>query len=188
MMRKVMLALLLLLAPLSVAQADTPAPQAFAASFVQTRTLPGFEQPLISHGRMRFSATGGFRWEITQPYHYVFEMQDGQAREQLPDGSTRTLDADKTPWLAAVQRIFVSALSGDQAQLKRYFEVSIEPATDGPGRQVTLVPKSDAMGQAIVRITVTEAAPGQPRQLVIDEASGGRMSMRFTPLPDGPGG
>lgn len=170
----------------ATALATTPSATGFAASFVETRTLPGFTQALVSHGLMRFSRTGGFHWEITQPYHYVFEMRDGQAHEVLPDGTQRTLKPEQTPWLNAVQHIFVSALSGDRAQLARYFTVQ---ATDvAHGRQVVLVPKSGAMAKVIRRIEVTESAPGHPRHLVIEEASGGRMDIRFTPLqPAGAG-
>lgn len=152
----------------------------FAASFVQTRTLPGFEQPLVSHGVMRFSAADGFHWEITRPYHYVFDMQNGTAHEQLPDGSQRTLKPGQTPWLEAVSHIFVSALAGDRSRLDQYFEVTVKPLAHG--RQVSLVPKAGAMGQVIKRIEVTEVAPGQPQHMVIDEESGARMDMRFTPL------
>lgn len=160
-------------------------PGGFAASFVQTRTLPGFDQPLVSHGMMRFSATAGFHWEITHPYHYVFDMRDGVGHEQLPDGSKRTLKAGQTPWLEAVSHIFVSALSGDRSRLDQYFDVTIEPLAHG--RHVTLVPKAGAMDQVIKRIEVTESAPGHPQHMVIDEVSGARMDMRFTPLAAGTG-
>ncbi|MDN5925208.1 MAG: outer membrane lipoprotein carrier protein LolA [Xanthomonadales bacterium] len=165
--------------------AHAAAPGSFAASFVQTRTLPGFDQPLVSHGVMRFSADAGFHWEITQPYHYVFDMRDGVAKEQLPDGSSRTLQAGQTPWLEAVEHIFVSALSGDQSRLDQYFVVVIKPLAHG--RHVTLTPKPGAMGKVIERIEVTESSPGHPQHMAIDEASGAHMDMRFTPLGDNPG-
>lgn len=160
--------------------AAAAAPSNFAANFVQTRTLPGFDQPIISHGVMRFSADEGFHWEITRPYHYVFDMQDGTAHEQLPDGTQRTLKPGQTPWLEAVSRIFVSALSGDRSRLDQYFDVTIKLLEHG--RHVTLVPKAGAMDQVIKRIEVTEDAPGQPQHMVIDEISGAQMDMRFTPL------
>lgn len=172
---------LLLLAVLVPACAIAAAPDGFVASFVQTRTLPGFAQPLVSHGQMRFSAKGGFHWEITEPYHYVFDMRGGQAHEVLPDGTRRTLKADQTPWLKAVERLFVGALSGDQERLQRYFTVAVEPLAKG--RHVTLTPKADsAMAKVIQRIEVTETAPGHPSHLAIDEVSGAHMDIRFTPL------
>ncbi len=168
-----------LLAVIASAPAVAAAPDAFAADFVQTRTLPGFDKPLVSHGRMRYSAGGGFHWEISKPYHYVFDMRDGQAREELPDGTRRVLEPDQTPWLKAVERLFVGALSGDRGHLERYFSVTVEVLDEG--RQVTLVPRPGAMAKVIKRIEVTEAAPGRPRHLVIDEVSGARMDVRFTP-------
>lgn len=171
-------------APLALA-ATPPAPSNFAATFVETRTLPGFKQPLTSHGVLRFSRDGGFHWEITKPYHYVFEMHDGKASEVLPDGTRRVLKPGQTPWLKAVQRIFVGALSGNRAQLTHYFHVQVKPLAHG--RHVTLTPKPGAMAKVIKRIEVTESAPGQPQRLSIDEASGGHMSIRFTPI-DASGG
>lgn len=175
-----------LLAMMLSAAAVAATPDSFAAHFVQTRTLPGFDQPIVSHGVMRFSAARGFHWEITRPYHYVFDMQGGSAHEELPDGSKRTLKPGQTPWLEAVSHIFVSALSGDRSRLDQYFDVTIKALEHG--RHVTLVPKPGAMDQVIKRIEVTESAPGQPQHMVIDEVSGAHMDMRFTPLAADAGG
>jgi len=173
------IAIVLLCCMAATAWAATP-PDEFAATFVQTRTLPGFDQPLVSHGEMRFSAASGFHWEITRPYHYVFDMRGGTAHEVLPDGTERTLEPDQTPWLKAVQRLFVGALSGDQARLQRYFTVTEQSLETG--RKVILVPKDGAMAKVVSRIEVTESAPGHPEHLVIDEVSGAHMDVRFTPL------
>lgn len=158
--------------------AATPTP--FAANFVQTRSLPGFNTPLVSHGVLRFDPVHGFRWEITSPYHYVFEMNGQAASEQLPDGTVRRLDPNQTPWLAAVEHIFVGALSGDTTELQRYFQMSVQTLTHG--RRVTLTPKPGPLADAIVRIQVLESAPGRPEQLDINESSGGHMQIRFMPL------
>ncbi len=157
-----------------------PPPASFAAGFVQTRSLPGFDTPLTSRGNMRYDKQHGFHWEITSPYHYLFEMNGRKAHEELPDGTARDLDADQTPWLAAVERIFVSALSGDRAELQSYFDVAAKPA--GAGQTLSLTPKPGPLANAIKRIEVSESAPGQPQALQIFEASGGRMDIRFTPL------
>ncbi len=163
-----------------MALAASAPPGVFAATFVETRTLPGFDQPIVSHGVLRFSRDGGFHWEITKPYHYVFEMRDGRAHEVLPDGTRRTLEPRQAPWLEAVQRIFVGALSGNHDAVARYFDVKVKPLASG--RHVTLIPKPGAMARVIRRIELTESAPGHPRHLVIDETSGGHMDIRFTPI------
>ena len=177
-MRTRVLLSLLALCLASPVRADAP-PAGFAASFVQTRTVPDFDTPIVSHGNMSYDAAHGFHWEITQPYHYLFEMNGKQAHEQLPDGTQRDLDPDQTPWLAAVEHIFISALSGDRSQLQAYFSVVEKPAAQG--RDLTLTPKPGPIAQAIDRIEVEESAPGQPRHLQIFESSGGHMDIRFTP-------
>lgn len=183
-MKKLILILttLLLLGTAMRAPAATHTTSHFAATFVETRTLAGFDQPIVSHGKMQFQAAGTFRWEITRPYHYLFELHNGQASETLPDGTVRRLDPDKTPWLKAVERIFVSALSGDQAQLKQYFKIDIRALPNNAGRHVTLIPKTGAMAEVIKQIDVIETAPGHPQHLQIKEVSGGTMDIRFTPI------
>lgn len=171
-------ALLMLLAAAAV-RADAP-PEPFAASFVQSRTLPGFDAPIVSRGNMRYDKAHGLRWEITAPYHYVFEMAGGKAHEELPDGTARDLDPDQNPWLAAVERIFVGALSGDRSELTAYFDVKTAPASGGEA--LTLNPKPGPLADAIASIQVIESAPGRPERMQIDETSGGRMEIRFTPL------
>ncbi|MDE2273075.1 MAG: outer membrane lipoprotein carrier protein LolA [Gammaproteobacteria bacterium] len=176
---------LCLLAAGAVHAATTPrVPAAFSARFVETRSLPGFDTPLISHGVLSVDATRGFRWEITAPYHYLFEMNGAQAREQLPDGSVRQLDPEQAPWLAAVEQIFLGALSGNTVQLQRYFEVHMQPLAQG--RQITLTPRPGPLSQAIVRIQVVESAPGRPEQIDIRETSGGRLQLRFKPTGASP--
>jgi len=174
-----MIASILCLSIASAASAEIP-PGSFAASFVQTRTVPNFDTPIVSRGNMRYDKVKGFHWEITAPYHYLFEMSGKLAHEQLPDGTQRDLDPDQTPWLAAVEHIFISALSGDRAELQAYFTVVSTAAANGT--DLTLTPKSGPIANAISRIEVEESAPGQPRHLQIFETSGGHMDIRFSPL------
>lgn len=171
----------LLLAIVTGAQAAAlpDVPGTLSVDFIQIRTLPGFNTSLVSRGNLRVDPAHGFRWEITAPYHYVFEMHGREAREQLPDGTTRTLDPAQTPWLLAVEHIFVGALSGDTSELERYFQLSVTPLVRG--RRLMLKPKPGPIAQAIVSIEVTERAPGQPEQLEITETSGGHMQIRFSP-------
>lgn len=172
-------ALALMLVSLGARAADVaPPPASFAAGFVQTRTLPGFDATLTSKGSMSYDKAKGFRWEITSPYHYLFEMSGAKAHEELPDGTSRDLDPDQTPWLAAVQHIFISALSGDRSQLESYF--SVAQGTDA--HQLVLTPKPGPIANAIRRIEVLESAPGKPERLDLYEASGGKMDIRFTPF------
>jgi len=176
---------LLLILPLwaaAVHAADTPPVTQFDSKFVQTRSLPGFSAPLTSRGIMRFDKAHGFHWEITEPYHYVFDMNGDAASETLPDGSVRALDPSQTPWLAAVQNIIVNALSGDRSELQRYFTLAVTPLPKG--EQVELTPKQGTMAEAIVSIKVTETAPGHPQEIAIQETSGDHMDIRFTsPAP-----
>ncbi len=150
-------------------------PKSFSARFVETRTLPGFNQPLVSRGQVAFSRVRGVLWEVTAPYHYVFKMGPSGVEEQLPDGSVRRLDAEHAPWLAVVRHIFISALTGDTSDLEHYFDVRITALK--VGRRIELSPKPGPMAKAIKHISVIEA--GTPQFLRIDETSGGRIDIHF---------
>jgi len=154
----------------------------FDSRFTQTRSLLGFSKPLVSHGVIRFDQAHGFYWEMTDPYHYVFQMKGDEAVQTLPDGSVKYLKAEQTPWLAAVQHIIVDALSGNRSELERYFSLKVTPMSQG--EHVDLTPKSGAMREAIVSIEVTESAPGHPQKIAIRETSGDSMDISFTaPAP-----
>lgn len=171
----------LMLAGLPASMAGTageklPAPpESFSAHFIETRTLPGFDKPLVSRGLVVFSRTSGVIWEVTVPYHYVFKMGPSGVQETMPDGSVRHLDVEHAPWLAVVRHIFTSALTGNTSELKHYFEVQV--TTLKHGRRIELSPEPGPMADAIRHISVTEA--GTPRFLRIDEAGGGRIDIHF---------
>ncbi len=106
MSRAACLALLLAAAAHAEAPATLPPPaKAFDADFTESRTLPGFAEPLVSRGKVDFKRAGGVRWEVTAPYHYLFTLDDKGMQETLPDGATHRIDAEHAPWLAAIQRI-----------------------------------------------------------------------------------
>ncbi|MGH8379231.1 MAG: LolA family protein, partial [Gammaproteobacteria bacterium] len=147
----------------------------FTAKFIETRTLPGFNQPLVSHGLVTFNRARGVTWEGTSPYHYVFKMSPTGVEEQMPDGSVRHLDEQQAPWLGVVRQVFGGALAGDTSELERYFDVQVTKLKDG--RRIELAPKPGAMSQVIKHISVVEA--GTPQFLRIDEVSGGRIEIRF---------
>ncbi|MGD8689000.1 MAG: outer membrane lipoprotein carrier protein LolA [Gammaproteobacteria bacterium] len=147
------------------------APADFSADFVQTRSLPGFDVPLVSHGRVHFDREGTLQWTVTRPYHYTFEMAGEQIHETLPDGSQRSLAAEKTPWLATVQHVFRAALTGDRTTLSDYFRIH------EAGNKLVLDPLADSLKGHITRITVVD--PDLPQRITIDEAGGGSIDIRF---------
>lgn len=153
-------------------------PGSFHAEFTQTRQLPGFDQPLVSHGNVDFQRNGPLHWTVEQPYHYEFIMADGGAREILPDGTQRKLDPDKAPWLAVIQRVFRAALSGDRATLTQYFSIH---QADG---RVRLTPLAAPLNKQIAHIDVVGEA--LPQRITISEQGGGQIDIRFahvTPTP-----
>lgn len=153
----------------------SPSPQAFSAKFVEIRTLPGFQQPLVSHGQLSFSRSQGVIWEVTSPYHYVFKMGPAGVEEEMPDGSIRHLDPQQAPWLGMMQQVFTGALSGDTSELRRYFNVQVTALKDS--QRIELNPKPGPVAKAIKHISVVQA--GTPQSLRIDEVSGGRIEIRF---------
>ncbi|MDE2234181.1 MAG: outer membrane lipoprotein carrier protein LolA [Gammaproteobacteria bacterium] len=157
----------------------TALPGKFNSAFMQTRSIPGFKTPLVSYGIVHVDGVHGFRWQVNSPYHYVFLMQGDKAEELQPDGSVRELKAENTPWLEAVQHIFMAAVAGDLSELQNYFHLEITRLASG--QQISMTPRTSAMAAAIESIQLIETTPGQPKQLLIREKSGGRIDIRFHP-------
>lgn len=160
------------------ALAAAAAPANYSARFTETRTLPGVKQPLVLHGTVSFRPGQRLVWAITAPYRYRLAIQAGRIEEQLPDGTTQSGPLAKAPWAAALFELFSALFGGDTGALARYFEV-----TQTAGGFV-LVPRSKVLAQSVTRIAVTGRPV--PEAVAIQEASGGRIELRFdahSPLP-----
>lgn len=171
----------LVLLALSSATAAAAVPQSFHADFTQTRTLPGFDQPLVSRGEVDFERNGSLHWTVTEPYHYEFVMEDGQAREVLPDGTHRNIDSQDAPWLGIIQRVFRAALSGDDNTLTQYFSVRRSD------KRLQLTPLAAPLKDHIAQINVVGG--DLPDHITITEQGGGEIEIRFsrvTPKPSTP--
>jgi len=154
-----------------------PSPVSFRAHFTESRTLPGFTQPLVSSGQVAFSRTAGISWEVTAPYHYLLKMTSSGAEEQMPDGTIRRLNTRQDPWLGIVQHIFIGTLTGDLSSLEHYF--TIRTTWIKGKRLVVLTPKAGPLNKAIQSIHVTQGRLPVPQYLHIDETSGGLIVIRF---------
>lgn len=175
---RVLLLVVVLAVPALGATPQAPAPGTFDAAFVQQRFLPGLAQPIVNRGRIHVGADGSLRWEVTEPYHYVFAMRGQDAFEILPDGTRRAVDAAGKPWLAVVRQVFAGLLRGDTAELSRYFEVARKPGADGL-EQITLKPRAHALADSIDRIEVLADAGNRAHAIDILERSGARVRITF---------
>ena len=151
----------------------------FTASFVQTRTLPSLQQPLVLEGRLRIERSGNLVWAIHSPYQYRFASEGETFVETTPDGRERKINAADAPWLRGVQQLFSALLAGNDESLSTWFVPrDIEETADGT--QLELLPAESAVARIIERMELRYTE--RLESVGIDEAGGGQTLIRFSPL------
>ncbi|MGH8273251.1 MAG: LolA family protein [Gammaproteobacteria bacterium] len=178
--------LLILLACLPVgAKAAVTAPPAkvtspvpYAAHFIERRSIPDMKQPLVLSGTIRFTPGRHLLWAVEKPYHYRFEIAGKTIEQTLPDGSQKREALAKTPWAAALFKLFSALLGGDPQALTRYFDLTRS------GDKRVLIPRSRVLAKWVTRI-VAVGAP-LPHTVTIVGVDGAETRIEFTPIGEAP--
>lgn len=152
--------------------ASAPAP--YAAHFVERRSLPDMNQPLVLSGTIRFTPGKHLSWAVEKPYRYRFDISGKTIEETLPDGTRKKTPLEETPWAEALFKLFSALLGGDPGALEHYFDL----ARSGDKRVLT--PRSKALGKWVSRI-VAVGNP-LPRRVTIVSGDGGKTRIEFTPI------
>lgn len=156
------------------AAADISSMAPVAATFTEARTLPGINQPLVLHGRLRFTPGQHLSWVIQQPYRYRLEISGDTITQVMPDGTRKARPLSKTPWAQALFKLFSGLFSGDKHALARYFDIVKKADT------VVLTPRSEILAKWVTRIT----ARGEPlpREVTIEQSDGSQTHLTLTPI------
>lgn len=173
------LAVLMLLAAPAIALPVLPEGDCFTAGFTQVRSLPMLAKPLALEGTLQIERDGDLEWRIESPYRYRFAAHGGMFTETLPDGTERTVDAAKAPWLAGMQQVFGALLAGKAGALTDWFRVENVAGVDG-GQRLTLAPANDAVAGIVERLVI--GYDDYLREVTVTESGGGSTEIRFEPL------
>jgi hypothetical protein len=137
--RRALLAALPFLPRVALACGRLDPGQILRGRFVQTRTLQGFDRPLISEGRFVLAAGRGLIWRAEKPFA-VTTLISGAGIVQLVQGNEALrLPASRMPMLGQLYDMLGGAMAGDWRALERDFAVASSGAEQA--WQVTLTPR-----------------------------------------------
>ncbi|MGH8520073.1 MAG: LolA family protein [Gammaproteobacteria bacterium] len=149
----------------------------WSATIVQTLTLPGVRDPVVSQGTLAYRAPDRLRLDYTRPAgEFVLVLGDRlfiqKTGARLAEKSLREDSAGK-PFLS-----LLGLLRGQPAEQESDYTPEVK--REGDGYAVVLTRKPDASSRMPARITNTIAADTlEVREVVVVLPSGGVLRYRF---------
>lgn len=154
------------------ALASLPRPPLLRAEFTQEKTLPDVAKPMRAEGELVVSAEHGVILRTLRP---AFAQATRVIALPRPDQPAGNLEA-------RIGRMVQALLCGDFGPLSEHFAASAERRE---GKLVVrLSPRSAQTREVIAAITLRLGV--HLEELVVDEASGGRIQLRFSGFRTGP--
>lgn len=178
MMRRLLLAALLLAAPLALAfdleqlSAQLAEPAVVRGPFIQEKHLRALPQPLTSQGRFVLAKDQGLLWLLHSPLQQDYRIDDaGIARRE--GGNWQRLPQQSAA--ARQNRLFLAVLQGNGSGLQRDFELALSGTADA--WRLSLTPRSALLQQIFSRIEIAGGALVERIELV--ETQGDRTLLRL---------
>lgn len=178
MMRRLLLAALLLAAPLVQAfdldqlGAQLAKPAVVRGPFIQEKHLRALPQPLTSKGEFILGRELGLLWQLRSPLTQDYRIDASGIARRTAQGWQLQPGQD----VAAQQsRLFLAVLQGDHSGLARDFALQLSGSAEA--WQLTLVPHSLLLQQIFSSIRIDGGALVERIELV--ETQGDRTLMRM---------
>jgi hypothetical protein len=127
-----------------LARLARPAPT--RTDFVELRGSPLLKAPLRIEGEYRRPDDATLVRAVRSPYVETTTIRGGEASIER-NGKTRRFSLSRAPELQGLQASFGAMLSGDRAELERYY--SIEPTGTRTQWTLTLVPRDKALAAKV---------------------------------------
>lgn len=151
--------------------------------FVQTKTLKGFQNPLVSRGSFLVARQRGVLWLTRDPFVSTLVLTRDRLLSIQSDGVLATrIDAQSQPGLRAVNQLLFALISADLGTLSRQFRIENTPRPTG-GWSLKLTPVDALLGQWIgsvilegdrfVRVARFTEPQGDSSEIVFSEQTAG---------------
>lgn len=149
-------------------------------NFEQTRYLKGFQKPLKSEGRFLVSKVNGVVWQGMKPFPSRILIRNSGAIVNLDQKKNPVKTKAKKP-NAAMSKIMLAMLSGDQDEMAKYF--NIQRSESNGVWTLQLQPKG-GMARAFFRVEVKGNRYIQ--KVVMEEKSGDKTELEFSAVSEVP--
>lgn len=147
------------------------------AEFVQKKSMKILARPLVSRGRLSFTAPDTIRWEYLSPIKSLLEMRKGHVRRYIWRNGRFVLDASARP--QAMHKVLSEVANWFKGRFEksRSFKPVLKP---GSPTRIELTPRKRALARFIKRIVVTLATtPGAIKSVKIFESKNAVTELEF---------
>ncbi len=149
-----------------------------SATFVEERTVNGFDAPLVASGELYFKAPDLFERRTLKPSRESMSV-NGNTMTLARGSQKRTMTLDAAPEAAAIVSAIRGALTGDGKALATHYRVAV---SGQPERWLLDLTPRDEQLAANVRIVQMRGNQGVVNTIEVWFASGDRSVMKITPV------
>ena len=162
---------------LAVRLADAPV---LRGNFIQTHTLKGFKNPMVSRGDFLLLRSRGVFWRVRTPFASTLLMTRERLLTRGAQGSTTMqIDLRSEPSLRSVNEVMFALLVGDLPVLSRHFRIDGK-FLDGQDWRITLTPVDAMLSTQFKQLSLE--GDHHVRKVTWDERSGDRTVIQFASL------
>ncbi|MGY0193445.1 outer membrane lipoprotein carrier protein LolA [Leptothrix sp. BB-4] len=147
------------------------------ASFVEKRTVASLDQPLVSSGRLSFTAPDRFERVTLKPRREALQV-NGNTLTMSQGSRSRTLALDAVPEAQIMVEAVRGTLTGNQAALQKYFSTQVTGAAER--WSLDLKPLDAKLRGTIAAIRVS-GRQAEVQEIVLELADGDRSVMKIEP-------
>lgn len=149
-------------------------------NFEQTRYLKGFRNPLKSEGRFLVSKANGVVWQGLKPFPSLILVRNSGAIVNLDQKKNPVKPNAKKP-NPAMSKIMLAMLSGDQAEMAKYFKIQ---RTESNGIWTLQLQPKGGMARVFSRVEVK--GDRYIQKVVMEEKSGDKTELAFSAVSEVP--
>ncbi len=149
-------------------------------NFEQIRYLKGFKNPLKSEGRFLVSKSNGVVWQGLKPFPSMILVRNSGVIVNL-DQKKNPVKPNAKKSNAAMSKIMLAMLSGDQAEMGKYFKIQ---RSESNGIWTLQLQPKGGMARVFSRVVVTGERYIQ--KVLMEEKSGDKTELNFSAVSEVP--
>lgn len=147
------------------------------ASFTERRTVSSLDQPLLSSGRLSFTAPDRFERVTLKPRREALQV-NGNTLTMSQGSRSRTLALDAVPEAQVMVEAVRGTLTGNQAALQKHFSTQLTGAAE---RWALDLKPLDARLRGTIAAIRVSGRQAEVQEIVLELADGDRSVMKIEP-------
>ncbi len=150
------------------------------ATFTEKKTIGILDQPVVSSGKLSFTAPDKLEKITLTPQHESLMLDGDTLTIERPDKRTMTVNIKNHPEAAMFIESIRGTLAGDLSALERFYQVELTGAADS--WQLKLTPKQEDAGTVFSGIRIA-GSQADVKTIHLEQRDGDHSEMTITQLP-----